>query len=278
MLELLELYNSVAEIPEWARECYVETDGKWKLDIAKVKIPGMSAGDGGSATLKRALDAERKLKKEVESKLTAANTAASTLESTIEELRAEIEAGGGKPDEAKIGKLVADRVKAATAKHDLAMRELAKKHEESEAAVAALRGEARQSKLVSEVTRACSDAAVGKLLPTSMHDILEIAPGHLEVNEEGEVVTKERGGVPAGLPPVEWLKQMKPQRPHWWGMSAGGGAAGGAGGAAGGDNPWSKGNWNMQKQGEFLRQHGVEKATSMAKSAGTSLGGPIPAK
>jgi hypothetical protein len=56
---------------------------------------------------------------------------------------------------------------------------------------------------------------------------------------------------------------------------------GGSGGSqnnfgTGGTNPWSLDGWNMTKQGQYVRENGVEKAEQMAKSAGTTLGGPKP--
>lgn len=47
---------------------------------------------------------------------------------------------------------------------------------------------------------------------------------------------------------------------------------------AGEENPWAKDNWNMTKQGDFLKKYGTEKATQMAKLAGTTIGGLRPQK
>jgi hypothetical protein len=73
------------------------------------------------------------------------------------------------------------------------------------------------------------------------------------------------------------LKDMQDKAPHWWPASVGGGARGGSGGGGARSNPWLKDNWNLTKQGAYLREHGEEKARAMAESAGVSLGSTRPA-
>jgi hypothetical protein len=44
------------------------------------------------------------------------------------------------------------------------------------------------------------------------------------------------------------------------------------------ENPWSYNDWNLTKQGAFVKQHGMEKASQMAKQACTTVGGLKPSK
>lgn len=42
------------------------------------------------------------------------------------------------------------------------------------------------------------------------------------------------------------------------------------------ENPWLPENWNLTKQGEYIRQYGLEVAKGKAKHAGTKIGAPAP--
>ncbi|QFR59625.1 hypothetical protein P6F33_gp24 [Pseudomonas phage Quinobequin-P09] len=97
----------------------------------------------------------------------------------------------------------------------------------------------------------------------------------LEVNEEGKVVTRDGVGVTPGIDATVWLTEMQSKKTHWWGPSQGGGAGGNRSGSGGGANPWSADGWNMTEQGRILKEN-RSRAEQMAKSAGTTIGGPRP--
>jgi hypothetical protein len=75
-----------------------------------------------------------------------------------------------------------------------------------------------------------------------------------------------------------WLTEMQAKRPHWWGTTSGGGSRGnnGSGGPPSGNNPFSREHWNMTEQGKLIRTNRV-RAEQLAKSAGTKIGGGMPA-
>jgi len=74
-----------------------------------------------------------------------------------------------------------------------------------------------------------------------------------------------------------FLTEMQDKRPHWWPKSVGGGAGGSGNGFGGAANPWTAENWNMTQQGAYVKENGMDKATQMAKAAGTTVGGMKPA-
>ena len=115
------------------------------------------------------------------------------------------------------------------------------------------------------------------LLPEALDDALLLGERVFEVTEDGKVLTRDNVGTTPGIDPKTWLNDLREKRRHWWPGSVGGNARGaGGGGGASGDNPWSYEGWNMTKQGQFLKEHGSEKAERMAKAAGTTVGGKKP--
>lgn len=122
-----------------------------------------------------------------------------------------------------------------------------------------------------------SEAAKSKVVDTAIEDVLMLAERAFEVDEQGNLVTKDLPGQTPGLQPSVWLQEMQAKRPHWWPASKGGGAnGGGAGGIDAADNPFSHKGWNMTAQGK-LYQENPARATQLAQIAGTTVGGPRPA-
>jgi hypothetical protein len=97
----------------------------------------------------------------------------------------------------------------------------------------------------------------------------------LTVSEDGKrVVARDNVGVTPGIDPETWFSEMQQKGRPWWGVSAGGGANGSTANGGGSANPWSKDGWNVTAQGQFVRQHGEDKARTMAKSAGVDFDKP----
>ena len=67
-----------------------------------------------------------------------------------------------------------------------------------------------------------------------------------------------------------FLAQQKSVRPHWFKD------ANGAGGKKGADNPWSAEGWNVTRQGAAVRSMGIDRAQSLARSAGSHIGATKP--
>lgn len=67
-----------------------------------------------------------------------------------------------------------------------------------------------------------------------------------------------------------FFAKQKEQRPHWFKD------ANGAGGKKGADNPWSAEGWNVTRQGAAVRSMGIDRAQSLARSAGSHIGATRP--
>lgn len=137
-----------------------------------------------------------------------------------------------------------------------------------------------QHKLIEiEVRDAATKAAAH---PTAIEDIVARASAQFSMKDDAIVCVENDivkigadGKTPYSV--ADWLEEQREAAPHWWPASQGGGASGGQGGGQGGsDNPWSKGAWNLTKQGEVIKSQGNEKAQQMAKAAGSYVGAPRP--
>jgi ribosomal protein L12E/L44/L45/RPP1/RPP2 len=185
-------------------------------------------------------------------------------------------AAGGKLDDKRVGELVEGKLNAKLAP---VQREL-----QTAKAQLAERDQLIQGYVTKERTRTIHDAvrgAIGKaqgFQPSAVEDALMYAERMFEVDEQGNVVTKDNVGVTPGIAADVWLSEMQAKKNHWWGPTAGGGAGGntGKGGQLSGNNPWTAANWNMTEQGKLYRAD-PKKAEQMARSAGTTIGGRKPA-
>ena len=195
----------------------------------------------------------------------------------MEELEA---AAGDKLDDAKIDELATKRaegiVKTRVAPLERELKKLKADHEALQVSNTDLLGKANTRKREDTLRPLLTEA---KVLPEHHEDVFLYAERHLEQTDDGKFIAREGvGGITAGATPKDWLMEMLDKRPGWLPGSQGGGARGSgpSGGFLGGPNPWSAENWNMTKQGEYLKAHGREKADAAAKSAGTSVGGQMP--
>lgn len=183
-------------------------------------------------------------------------------------------ASGKGVDENKLNELVEGRLKGKLAPVE---RELGTLKQQNQQLTEQLTTYQKKEQLrnIGDSVRAAASKL--KVLDTALEDAMLLAERVFEVQEDGTVVTKDGVGVTPGLPAEDWLKDMQSKRPHWWGPSVGGGAGGNKGGGSGMTNPWSADNWNMTEQGRLYKENPT-RATQLAQAAGTSIGGPRPAK
>ena len=113
-----------------------------------------------------------------------------------------------------------------------------------------------------------------KVISTAIPDVEMVAAAYLERDTTtGEFIVKaDAKGVTPGTDVRTFMKEMQRLRPHWWPQSQGGGAGGGGGGLSGADNPWSSEGWNLTRQGQIVKEHGIARAQEMAKAVGSRLG------
>lgn len=264
------IIDKLEDVEEKYRDLYVEKNGKFEIQVEGMKTQGDVDRLQSALTKERGDHKETKKKFEVFGDKKPDEILA--LLDRIPELEA---AAAGKLDDQKINELAEKRVisKVAPLERKIANLENGIKERDTKITEFSQR----------EVTRTIHDSireAVGKssgFQQTALEDVLLFGERHLTLNEEGKVVTKEGVGVTPGIDPAVWLSEMQQRKAHWWGPTNGGGAGGNRGGNGnGGANPFSADHWNVTEQGKMVRENKT-RAEQMAKSAGTTVGGPRPA-
>lgn len=267
-------YADKADVPEKFLELFEEKDGAWQF----VGVEGIKTA-ADVATVQEALRKEKndhkKTKDEFKTKfgdLTPDQIQADQDE--LAELRVQIDAKGGKLDEAKIEELAERRVKIKLTPIERERDKLKTENAKLTGDVQTLSGTISKSKIETHIRKA-ADAA--KIVGTAIEDVIAIGGNLFDVNEDGNVVARDNVGIQPGLTPDIWLTDQKEKRPHWWPASQGGGANGGKGGNGGAaSNPWSKEAWNITEQGKYLQTHGEDKAKTMASQANSRIGATRP--
>lgn len=271
MAKLAAVLDSIDDLADPIKELYSKKGDKFELTgIEGVK----TAADVDR--IQKTLNTEREAHKATKAKL------APFADLNIEEVTAKLDrfdeleaAASGKLDDEKINKLVETRLKTQLAPKD---RDLKKAQDE----LTALREENARLKS-GEKRRLIHDAvreAAGKhkVLDSAIEDALFMAERVMDVDEDGNVVTKDGVGVTPGSNAADWLQEIQPKRPHWWPATQGSGGKGSGGGTAFPNNPWTADNWNLTAQGAVVREKGMDVANKMAEQAGTTVGGPRPVK
>lgn len=276
-MALKDVHDSLDEIPEQYRDLYTEKGDKWELTgISGVKTTA------DVERLQSALAKERNDHKQAREQLKPwADFDYDEVQQKLDRIPELEAAAKGKLDDAGIEEMVEKRVsatlKSRTAPLERENKTLKERMAELEEKANALEGEKKRRSLHDTVRKALAEH---KVIPEAHEDALMLAERVFEETEDGKHITKEGVGITPGMDPAGWLSELQDRKPHWWPGSTGGGARGsGGGGITGGaGNPWSADGWNMTKQGQYLREHGREKAERMATAAGTSVGGPRPKK
>jgi len=185
----------------------------------------------------------------------------------IEELEA---ASGGNIDETKLSKLVEVRLRSKVAPLERQIATLTGERDTFAGKVGEFEAKDVKRTIHDNIRKA---ATVAKVRDTAIEDALMAGGNVFEVNELGNVVTKDNVGVTPGIDATVWLTEMKTARPHWWPETKGVGAKGGQGGFA--SNPFTAENWNITEQGALVKTDRA-RADQLALSAGTTVGGPKP--
>jgi len=267
-MALKAILDSIDDLPEEVKKEYVEKNGKFELQVEGMKT------QADVDRLQGALTKERNDHKTVRERLGLLGDR--KIEDVLQILDRvpELEAAAaGKLDETKLNELVEGRIKTKLAPVEREKGQLAQRVQELSGVL-----EQYQTK---EKVRTIHDAvrdAVGKaqgFQSSAVEDALLYAERMLEVGEDGRVTTRDGVGVTPGIEASVWLSEMQAKKAHWWGPSQGGGAGGNRSGAGTGGNPWSAEGWNMTEQGRILKEN-RSRAEQLAKSAGTSIGGPRP--
>lgn len=267
-MALKAILDTIDDLPEDIKKEYVEKNGKFELQVEGMKT------QADVDRLQGALTKERNDHKVVRERLgLLGDRKIEDVIATLDRLPELEAAAAGKLDETKLNELVEGRIKTKLAPVEREKGQLAQRVQELSGIV-----EQYQTK---DKVRTIHDSvrdAVGKaqgFQSSAVEDALLYAERMLEVNEEGRVVTRDGVGVTPGVDAAVWLTEMQAKKAHWWGPSQGGGAGGNRNGGGAGGNPWSAEGWNMTEQGRILKEN-RSRAEQLAKSAGTSIGGPRP--
>ena len=273
-MQLGTTHDKIEDIPEEYRGLYTEQDGKFictgiagiktQTDIDRI-MGGLTKERDDHKTTKASLHVWDGMDhKEITSKL-----------DRFAEL--EVAAKGNKDEmDAKLEELTEARVVTRLAPVERENKTLKTRCDELGVIATTLQAEKTQRTIGDQVLAACVKS---KVVEHARPDVIMLANQGMEVGDDGKtVLTKENPyGVTPGLAPDVFLTEMQPIRTNWWPPTVGGGSTGsGNTFGAGGTNPWTHDGWNMTKQGAYFKENGKEKAEQMARTAGTTVGGPKP--
>ncbi|ALQ51902.1 hypothetical protein [Nitrosomonas ureae] len=182
-------------------------------------------------------------------------------------------AASGKIDETRINEMVEGRLRTKLAPVERERDQLKTQLEAAQTQVNDFSAREKRRTIHDKVREA---AIASKMMPEAYDDVLMYADAMMDLTEDGRVVTKDQVGVTPGLDPTVWLTEMQQKKRYWWPGSQSGNSFGSEGvGNLGGENPWSATGWNLTKQAEVHSQD-PKRADQMARSAGTTVGGPKP--
>jgi hypothetical protein len=266
-MTLKAIYDSQDEIPEVYRDLYTARNGKFEL----TGIEGIKT----QADVDRVSEALRKEKtdhgvaKESLRKFTALGVAPEDIQAKLDnydelEVRAN---SAGKLNEEQIEKIVTARVKTAVTPIERENLDLKKQNGEFTTRITDFEGRER-TRLIHESVREARKKV--NALEDAEPDILLNAERMLDVDEAGNVVTKDGVGVTPGVAADVWLLDMQAKRSIWWPASEGGGARGGKVNGFTGKNPWAKETLNLTEQGRIYNEN-PERAKQLAQAAGVEL-------
>lgn len=263
-------YPDRESIPAEVRHLYTESDGVFKIMPA-----GAIKTKADTDRLQDSLRKERDDHKDTKSKLSAfsdldPDEVLAKLD-RIDELEA---AAGDKIDDTKINEMVETRMKSKVAPLQRELDKAKREKEELTEKVNQYSATEKRRTIHDSIRKA---AKAEHIRDTAVEDALLMSERVFEVDESGNVVTKDGVGVTPGLDATVWLTEIKTTRPHWWPESQGAGARGGSDGKSYSNNPFSAEGWSMTGQGSLIREN-PERAAQMAKAAGTSIGGQKPTK
>lgn len=263
--------DSLDGLDEKFHPLYTEKDGKFTL----TGVEGMKT-DADVAAVRRSLEKERAEHKATKDKYRPFEQYVDSADDVVAKLDryGELEAAAnGKLDEGKINGLVEARLKTQLAPKDREIKKLSDEAAQLKAENEQLKA-AERRRLIHDAVREA--AKKSGMIDAATEDALYLAERVMEVDAEGNIVTKDNVGVTPGVDTSVWLTEMQPKRPHWWPESKGGGGKGGQGTGGGGSNPFTAEGWNLTEQGRITRENPA-RADQLAKAAGTTVGGPKPA-
>jgi hypothetical protein len=254
---LKALYDNQEDIPAEFASLFTERNGKWEIQVEGIKTPG------DTERLQRALDSEREAHRETRGKLRNFDWVGDMSEDGLQTLRDENEDlkahNGSGPSKEEIDEMVEKR---AETKVERALRKPLKMIEDlrtaNNAHVSAIglhEAAGAQRTIRDHVEEALNGKDAVSVAKGAMEDIVPFALRVMNVNDRGEVVTRENAGVTPGISFSELITDMKTEgkRPHWFVASQGAGASGSEGPTGPtGNNPFSAETFNMTEASKIV--------------------------
>lgn len=263
------------EVEEGVRGFYEEKDGKYHLkleggvktqaDIDKVLAAKNKEVAEHNATKTKLKDAEAKLTAFGE---TDPDKLAEQLQE-LETLKAAGPNANAETIQAKAAEIAERTLKTERQKFARDLTKVTAERDDAVKTSAELGASITQREISDQIRGAATTA---KVIPESVADLLIIAGRDFKL-VDGKAVTED------GRTPDQWVEDSKKTRPFYWPVAKGAGAGGAndPNAMAAKDNPFSHEGWNMTKQGNIVKEF-PDKANTLAKQAGTTVGGPRPAK
>lgn len=222
-MALKHFYASEAEVPELLREHYGEHEGQWVLQLD----PPLEDVSG----LKNALNDERRLRREADRQLSEVKVRFEGIEpDEVHRLRERVKGLDDADiyDKQGLDALVVKRTESMKNDHERVMRQKEQELLQLQQANADLDRRWRTDRIKTALLDAASKAGVAKY---AMADAVERGMKVFsDLDEQGNVVSRDGDDLRYGkdginpLTPDEWILSLKPDAPHLWPASAGGGA------------------------------------------------------
>lgn len=267
-MPLQHKYENKEDIPEQFQELFTEVGGSFLM----TEVVGMKTVEDVN-NLQESLRKERSDHKTVKTALAKFGALdPDDIHGQLDRIHELEAAAGGKIDETKMAEMLEARLKTKTAPLERQLSELQTSLSDKDTELVGYQVREKRATIHNSIRKA---ATASKLRDTAIGDALIIGESIFDVDENGNVITKNNVGVTPGVDATVWLTEVQNIRPHWWPESSGAGARGGKGGISGSNNPFSKEHWNLTQQGVMVTQDRT-KADQMAKSAGTVVGGTKP--
>lgn len=273
-MKLQATYDKKEDVPEQYIELFKEKGEKWCIEIEGIQT------DANVQRLEYSIKKERDENSRLREDAKAHGKTPEEVQIMSEELeaaKATIESGGDKKTEEQIEKIVETRVKQRIGPLERKLTTITKERDDSVLATTNLTSEIMTGKIELAIRAAAEKA---KVIPSAINDMVMRGKPQFELLEQDGkvlVLTKDGLGVTPGLGPDGWIEELAPTAAHYWPGNVGAGANGG--GLTLGiteKNPWLKANWNMTEKGEIVKKYGTEKASQLAKAAGSSLNATTP--
>lgn len=271
-MDALELqYDTKEEVPDAVLDLYTEVEGKFNL-----------TGINGMKTQTDVTNVQEALRKEREDHKSVQDLLKPWKDLKYDEVRASLDripeleaAADGKLDDEKINGIVEGRLAQKTGPLDRQITTITGERDTLQVENAALKASIMRRDMNEAVRTVATEM---KVVGTAIPDVELIASSFLERDDtSGQFIVKADSiGVTPGVDIKQFMKEMQKVRPHWWPSSEGGGAGGGGAQFGGQANPWHNDSWNVTNQGKVVKEQGESIAESMAKAAGTTVGGLRP--